>query len=113
MFMKLHIQKAYDMVDWRFLCKTLEAFEFSHQWISFIYQCISINKMSVLINGTLEGFFDTSRGIRKGDPLSPFQYIIMAETFGREISKAHNDGNISGIIVTENVPNIMPSTICR
>ena len=62
--MKLDIQKAYDMVDWRFLCKTLEAFGFSHQWINLIYQCISATKNLVLINGTLEGFFGTSRGIR-------------------------------------------------
>ena len=78
MFMKLDIQKAYDMVDWRFLCKTLEAFKFSHQWINLIYQCISTSKFSVLINGTPKGFFETSRGIRQGDPLSLFLYIIMA-----------------------------------
>lgn len=41
MFLKLDIQKAYDKVDWRFLCKIMEAFGFSKRWINLIYQCIS------------------------------------------------------------------------
>lgn len=106
MLIKLDIQKAYDMVDWRFLCKTLEAFDFSHQWINLIYQCISMTKMSILINRTPEGFFDTSRGIRQGDPLSPFIFIIMAKAFGIAFSKAQLEGKIKGISVTDNVPNI-------
>ena len=106
MFMKLDIQKAYDMVDWRFLCKVLEAFGFSKQWINLIFKFISTPKFSVLVNGTPEGFFGTSRGIRQGDPLSPFLFIIMAEAFGRAISEAQRKEEISGITVTSNIPNI-------
>ena len=106
MFMKLDIQKAYDMVDWRFLYKTLEAFGFARQWINLIFKCISTTKISVLINGTPEGFFEISRGIRQGDPLSPFLYIIMAEAFGRSFSKASDKGLIKGVTVMKNVPNI-------
>jgi hypothetical protein len=106
MFIKLDIQKAYDMVDWRFLCKTLEAFGFSSQWINLIFQCISTTRFSILINGTPEGFFESSRGLRQGDPLSPFLFIIMAEAFGRALSKANKDGEISGIAITDNIPNI-------
>ena len=106
MFIKLDFQKAYDMVDWRFLCKTLEAFGFNHQWINLIYQCISTIKISLLINGTPEGFFDTSRGLRQGDPLSPFLFIIMAEAFGRAFLRAQIEKKINGVPVTSNVPNI-------
>ena len=56
MLLKLDIQKEYDKVDWRFLCKTLESFGFSNQWINIIFQCISTPKISLLINGTPEGF---------------------------------------------------------
>ena len=63
-FMKLDSQKEYNMVDWRILCKTLEALGFSCQWINLIFQCISTTKIWVLVNGTPEGFFNTLRGIR-------------------------------------------------
>ena len=106
MFMKLDIQKAYDMVDWRFLCKVLEAFGFSHQWINLIFKFISTPKIYVLINRTPKGFFKISRGIRQGDPLSPSLFIIMAKAFGREILDAYMKRRISGITVTRNVPNI-------
>ena len=106
MFIKLDIQKAYDMVDWRFLCKTLEAFGFSKQWINLIFKFISTTRISVLVNGTPEGFFEVSRGIRQGDPLSPFLFIIMAEAFGRAITKAYRIKEIKGVTVTKNMPNI-------
>ena len=104
--MKLHIQKAYDMVDWRFLCKVLEAFGFSHQWINLIFKFISTPKIFVLINGTPAGFFEISRGIRQGDPLSPFLFIIMAEAFGRAVSDAYKKWKISSIPITRNLPHL-------
>lgn len=104
--MKLDMRKAYNMVDWRFLCKTLEAFGFSHQWINLIFQCISTPKISILINGTPEGFFSISRRIRQGDPMFPFLLIIMAEAFGRSIQQAQIEGRILGITVATNMPNI-------
>lgn len=104
MLIKTDIQKAYDKVDWTFLCKCLEAFGFSKQWTNLIYNCISTRKISILINGTSEGFFSISRGIRQGDPLSPFLYVIMAEALGRTISKRHQEGRILGLKASDNVP---------
>ena len=106
MFMKLDIQKAYDMVDQHFLCKVLEAFGFSHQWINLIFKFISTPKISILVNGTPEGFFVISIGIRQLDPLSPFLFIIMEKAFGRAVSNAHLNQEILGITITINIPNI-------
>lgn len=106
MLMKIDIQKAYDKVDWRFLCKCMEAFGFSKQWINLIFNCISSPRISILINGSPEGFFSISRGIRQGDPMSPFLYIIMAEALGRAIMKQQVEGKIMGLKASENVPNI-------
>ena len=81
----------------------MEAFGFSRRWINLIYQCISTPKFSILINGTPEGFFNASRGIRQGDPISPFLFIIMAETLGRAIKYAQTNFKIHGIPVADNV----------
>lgn len=105
MLVKLDISKAHDKVDWHFLCKCLEAFGFSKSWINLIFECISTPKFSVMINGTLEGFFSSSRGLRKGDPMSPFLFIIMVEALGRSISKAKEEGEIQGIPITSGLPS--------
>lgn len=53
-----------------------------------------------------ETFFNSSTGIRQGDPISPFLFIIMAETFGRAIEKAYLENKISRVSITEDVNNI-------
>ena len=105
MLLKLDIQKAYDKVDWRFLYKTLEAYGFSKQWINIIFQCISTPKISILINGTLEGFFNISRGIKQGDQIFPFLFIIMVEAFRRVIKVVQEEIKIKEVKVTNGVDN--------
>lgn len=107
MFMKLDIQKAYGMVDCQFLCKVLEAFGFSHEWINLIFKFISTPKISVLINGMPKDLFEILRCIRQGDPLSPSLFIIMAEAFGRAVFDGYYNQKIYGIIVARNMPNII------
>lgn len=64
MMIKLDIKKAYDKVDWHFLCKCLESFGFNKQWINLVFECIATPRVSILINGALEGFFEISSGLR-------------------------------------------------
>lgn len=66
MLRKLDIQKANDKINWRFLCKTLEALGFSHQWENIIFNCISSPKISLLTIRTPKGFFNISREYVKG-----------------------------------------------
>lgn len=106
MMIKLNIKKDYDKVDWRFLCKSMEAFGFSNQYINIIFNCIASPKISLPINGTPEGYFDISKGLRKGDPLSPFLFIFMAKAFGRAINIAHSQGKIRGIKITKGIDNV-------
>ena len=61
--------------------------------------CISTAQFSVLVNGTPCGFFPSSRGLRRGDPLSPFLFIIVMEALSRLLARARDGGFISGFDV--------------
>ncbi|NAW49846.1 hypothetical protein FGF92_24795, partial [Salmonella sp. gx-f5] len=67
---KLDMEKAYNHVNWNFLLYLLDMCGFGERWRSWISWCISTTRFFILINGSLEGFFASSRGLRQGDPLS-------------------------------------------
>ena len=69
---KLDIEKAFDNVDWTFILTVMQKMRFGEKWIKWIKWCISTISFSVLVNGTPTGFFQSSRGLRQGDPLSPY-----------------------------------------
>ena len=68
--------------------------------------CIQTPRFSVLVNGSPQGFFEQEKGIRQGDPLSPFLFIIMAEVLGRLIQKQREQGAWKGIKITETVESL-------
>jgi hypothetical protein len=65
----------------------------------WIKQCISIVRFSVLINGAPCGYFGSSRGVRQGDPLFPFLFVLVMEAFGKMIGAITSRGLISGFSV--------------
>ncbi|KAG5547389.1 hypothetical protein RHGRI_013168 [Rhododendron griersonianum] len=69
---KLDLMKAYDSVDWFFLFDTMRIMGFPALYIHWVRQCVTTVRYSVVINGSLEGFFQGQRGLRQGDPISPY-----------------------------------------
>ncbi|XP_015158226.1 uncharacterized protein [Solanum tuberosum] len=93
---KLDMAKAYDRVSWIFLTKVLHKFGFSKVIIDMIWRLISSNWYSFLINGQSNGFFQSSRGLKQGDPLSSTLFIIAAEALARGLDSLHSDKNYKG-----------------
>ena len=93
---KLDIEKAYDSVNWQFLMRVMQKMGFGVEWREWIWSCISTAKFLVLINGEPAGFFSSSKGLRQGDPLSPYLFIMGMEVLSALIRRVVEGGCISG-----------------
>ncbi|WKA08526.1 hypothetical protein VitviT2T_026242 [Vitis vinifera] len=93
---KLDIEKAYDHVSWSFLLAVLKEMGFGERWIKWIDWCISTVKFSLLVNGSPSGFFQSTRGLRQGDPLSPYLFVIAMEVFSSMMRRAISGGYLAG-----------------
>ncbi|XP_042950031.1 uncharacterized protein LOC122282138 [Carya illinoinensis] len=79
MSLKLDMSKAYDRVEWTFLAKIMESLGFARNFISLIMKCVRTISFSVLVNGSPKGPIIPSRGIKQGDPLSPYLFLLCTE----------------------------------
>ena len=84
---KVDLQKAYDTVGWSFLLDLLLLLGFPTRFINWIRVCLSTSKFSININGELVGFFSSSRGLRQGDLLSSYLFVIIMELLSMMLNK--------------------------
>eukprot|EP00253_Pinus_taeda_P035653 PITA_35653 len=104
MLMQLDLSKAYDKVSRKYLEVVLNAFGFCRTWIKWIMALIKSPRYSILVNGAPSTPFAPSRGIRQGDPLSPFLFIILLEGLSRTIAKKKAEGKIKGLQPIRSLP---------
>ncbi|GJZ47857.1 RNA-directed DNA polymerase, eukaryota [Tanacetum coccineum] len=97
MFFKVDFAKAYDSVRWDYLLDVLQAFGFGPNWCRWIRGTFSSARASILVNGSPTSEFSFFRGLKQGDPLSPYLFILIMESLHISFSRAIADGFFNGI----------------
>ena len=95
----LDFEKAFDTVEWVFIKKTLELFNFGPSMIKWINICYNNIESCVINNGWSTEFFKLERGVRQGCPLSPYLFVLCVEVLAEKIRK---NQNIKGIMLSQN-----------
>lgn len=101
---KLDMSKAYDRIEWGFVQKMLRRLGFDERFIKLIMNCITSVTFSPLINGTPSNVITPERGLRQGDPLSPYIFIICAEALSTAFHRAAQMQHISRMRVSRGGP---------
>eukprot|EP00253_Pinus_taeda_P008572 PITA_08572 len=97
MLLKINLSKSFDNISWQYIQKILIAFGFDPSWTRWILSLLTSTFFSVLINGIPSDTFRPSRGIRQGDPLCPFLFVIIAEGLGCFLKSANINRHLKGL----------------
>ena len=102
--LKLDMMKAYDRVEWDYLRAVMLKLGFTPRWVDIVMNMVSSVKFSVLFNGKKLEQFCPSHGIRQGDPISPYLFLLAAEGLSCLLKSQRESSNLGGIQVAPTAP---------
>jgi hypothetical protein len=91
--LKIDLMKAYDSVNWDFNIHCLACLGFLEKFINWIKVCITSPRFYVSLNGTLTGYFKGAKGLRQGDTLSPYLFVIAMEVLSKILKEYNSAGS--------------------
>lgn len=97
---KLDLENSFDRVSHSFIFQIMRSFGFGNHFINQITTCISSPWITPLLNGWSTAFFQSTRGLTKGLPLSPFLYILMEDSIRKSLEKKRQISYLSGITIS-------------
>jgi hypothetical protein len=95
---KIDFEKAYDKVNWSFLQQALRMKGFDPKWCEWIQNYIAKGSVGIRVNNDIGHYFQTKKGLRQGDPLSPILFNLVAHMLAILIKRAKEDAQVSGLI---------------
>ncbi|KAA0058887.1 reverse transcriptase [Cucumis melo var. makuwa] len=98
---KIDIEKAFDRISWKFIDFMLKKKGFPKKWRQWTKSCITMVQYSILINGKPYGKIKPKRGIRQGDLISPFIFVLAVDYLSCLLKHLKNLNKIKGVIIKD------------
>lgn len=103
---KVDLSKAYDKLKWSFIWKILDEIGLPENVVHIIMSSITSVKTNVKWNGVRSDFFSPQRGIRQGEPISPYLFVLCMDKLSHLISQCVEEGSWIGLKAGRNGPII-------
>ena len=95
--LKLDFEKAYDKVNWDFLLECHVKRGFNQKWCGWVNQILRNGTVSVKINDEMGPYIQSAKGVRQGDPHSPFLFNLAAECLTKMMTSAQKNGLVKWV----------------